>query len=121
MTEVALHYRSVGETEMRGQNHVTPYVGADFLDFGSPFAFINYIQSAAVIMSETFSTIPIIDWRRLQDPETKAAALDQLREAIFVVGFLYLTNHGLEVRKFSLQYACLTKSGIDQADSCAAS
>ncbi|KAL3464848.1 hypothetical protein BJX64DRAFT_253858 [Aspergillus heterothallicus] len=47
-------------------------------------------------MSDTFSSIPIIDWRRIQDPETKSAALDQLREAIFVVGFLYLTNHGLE-------------------------
>ncbi|BCS29587.1 isopenicillin N synthase family dioxygenase [Aspergillus puulaauensis] len=47
-------------------------------------------------MSDTFSSIPIIDWRRLQDPATKQAALDDLREAIFVVGFLYLTNHGLE-------------------------
>jgi hypothetical protein len=102
MTEVALHYRSVGETEMRGRNHVTPYVGADFLGFISPSASITYIQSVAVIMSETFSSIPIIDWRRLQDPETKAAALDQLREAIFVVGFLYLTNHGLEVPNLSL-------------------
>lgn len=51
-------------------------------------------------MSDTFSSIPIIDWRRLQDPATKQAALDDLREAIFVVGFLYLTNHGLEVFNF---------------------
>ncbi len=51
-------------------------------------------------MSDTFSSIPIIDWRRLQDPATKQAALDDLREAIFVVGFLYLTNHGLEVLTF---------------------
>ncbi|KAL4977171.1 hypothetical protein BDW66DRAFT_40357 [Aspergillus desertorum] len=47
-------------------------------------------------MAGTFSSVPIIDWRRLQNPNTKEAALNDLREAIFVVGFLYLTNHGLE-------------------------
>ncbi|KAB8237538.1 hypothetical protein BDV23DRAFT_170489 [Aspergillus alliaceus] len=47
-------------------------------------------------MADTFSSIPIIDLRRLQDPLTKAEALEQLREAIFQVGFLYLINHGLE-------------------------
>jgi len=46
----------------------------------------------------SFSSIPIIDFRRLQDPATKDETLAQLRDAIFVVGFLYLTNHGLEVR-----------------------
>lgn len=45
----------------------------------------------------SFSSIPVIDFGRLQDPETKGETLAQLREAIFVVGFLYLTNHGLEV------------------------
>ncbi|KNG87638.1 hypothetical protein ANOM_003622 [Aspergillus nomiae NRRL 13137] len=44
----------------------------------------------------TFSSIPIVDLRRLQDPLTKAEALEQLRQAIFQVGFLYLINHGLE-------------------------
>ncbi|RHZ43990.1 isopenicillin N synthase family dioxygenase [Aspergillus thermomutatus] len=43
-----------------------------------------------------FSSIPIIDFRRLQDPSTKEETLVQLREAIFLVGFLYLTNHGME-------------------------
>ncbi|EAU31295.1 conserved hypothetical protein [Aspergillus terreus NIH2624] len=47
-------------------------------------------------MADTFSSIPIIDFRRLQDPQTKAEALTGLREAIFLAGFLYLTNHGLE-------------------------
>ncbi|KAL4925645.1 uncharacterized protein BDV17DRAFT_283786 [Aspergillus undulatus] len=47
-------------------------------------------------MSDTFSSIPVIDWRRLQNPATNSDALNDLREAIFVVGFLYLTNHGLE-------------------------
>ncbi|EAW11717.1 isopenicillin N synthase family dioxygenase [Aspergillus clavatus NRRL 1] len=43
-----------------------------------------------------FSSIPIIDFSRLQDPSTKEDTLAQLREAIFVVGFLYLINHGME-------------------------
>ncbi|KAL3261824.1 hypothetical protein ABHI18_003370 [Aspergillus niger] len=43
-----------------------------------------------------FTSVPIIDFQRLQDPETKAETLAQLRDAIFLVGFLYLTNHGLE-------------------------
>ncbi|GFF30073.1 probable 2-oxoglutarate-dependent dioxygenase At3g49630 [Aspergillus lentulus] len=43
-----------------------------------------------------FSSIPIIDFGRLQDPSTKEETLVQLREAIFLVGFLYLTNHGME-------------------------
>lgn len=44
-----------------------------------------------------FSSIPIIDFGRLQDPSTREETLVQLREAIFLVGFLYLTNHGMEV------------------------
>ncbi|GCB24553.1 probable 2-oxoglutarate-dependent dioxygenase At3g49630 [Aspergillus awamori] len=43
-----------------------------------------------------FTSVPIIDFQRLQDPETKAETLAKLRDAIFLVGFLYLTNHGLE-------------------------
>lgn len=49
-------------------------------------------------MPETFSSVPGIDYARLADPITKAEELNKLREAIFVVGFLYLTNTGLEVR-----------------------
>lgn len=48
-------------------------------------------------MTDTFSSIPIIDFQRLQNEDTKEETLAQLREAIFLVGFLYLTNHGLEV------------------------
>ncbi|OJJ33671.1 hypothetical protein ASPWEDRAFT_156880, partial [Aspergillus wentii DTO 134E9] len=47
-------------------------------------------------MADTFSSIPIIDFQRLQNADTKEETLAQLREAIFLVGFLYLTNHGLE-------------------------
>lgn len=59
-------------------------------------------------MSDTFSSVPAIDYARLATPETKAEELNKLREAIFVVGFLYLTNTGLEVRvrqSWSLQKA----------------
>lgn len=49
-------------------------------------------------MSGTFSSVPIVDFARLIDPVTKDEELSNLREAIFVVGFLYLTNTGLEVR-----------------------
>ncbi|RMJ26568.1 Oxidoreductase, 2OG-FeII oxygenase family [Aspergillus sp. HF37] len=44
----------------------------------------------------SFSSIPVVDFQRLQDPRTKEETLAKLREAIFIVGFLYLTNHGLE-------------------------
>ncbi|KAJ5400075.1 hypothetical protein N7465_010564 [Penicillium sp. CMV-2018d] len=47
-------------------------------------------------MSGTFSSVPIVDFARLNDPVTKDEELSNLREAIFVVGFLYLTNTGLE-------------------------
>ncbi|KAJ6179971.1 hypothetical protein N7519_010432 [Penicillium mononematosum] len=47
-------------------------------------------------MTETFSSVPIVDFARLNDSVTKDEELANLREAIFVVGFLYLTNTGLE-------------------------
>lgn len=49
-------------------------------------------------MADAFTSIPVIDFGRLQDSSTKEEDLTQLRDAIFRVGFLYLTNHGLEVR-----------------------
>jgi isopenicillin N synthase-like dioxygenase len=52
-------------------------------------------------MIETFSSVPIVDFARLNDPVTKDEELSNLRKAIFVVGFLYLTNTGLEVRETS--------------------
>lgn len=48
-------------------------------------------------MTETFSSVPIVDFARLSDPAVKNEELSKLRDAIFVVGFLYLTNTGLEV------------------------
>lgn len=50
-------------------------------------------------MEETFSSVPTVNYSRLNNPTTKHAELLKLREAIFAVGFLYLTNTGLEVRQ----------------------
>ncbi|KAJ5893228.1 Oxoglutarate/iron-dependent dioxygenase [Penicillium taxi] len=47
-------------------------------------------------MADTFSSIPEVNYARLVDPATKSDELARLRDAIFVVGFLYLTNTGLE-------------------------
>lgn len=61
-------------------------------------------------MADAFTSIPVIDFGRLQDPSTKEETLTQLRDAIFRVGFLYLTNHGLEVHIsiISMVYSRLT-------------
>ncbi|KAJ5875737.1 Oxoglutarate/iron-dependent dioxygenase [Penicillium subrubescens] len=47
-------------------------------------------------MSETFSSVPQVDYSRLNNPSTRDDELKKLRDAIFVAGFLYLTNTGLE-------------------------
>ncbi|CAI7628990.1 unnamed protein product [Penicillium manginii] len=48
-------------------------------------------------MTHSFSSVPQVDYARLQDKTTRQEELDKLRNAIFVVGFLYLTNTGLEL------------------------
>lgn len=50
-------------------------------------------------MTETFSSVPKVDYARLTDEKTRQEELAVLRNAIFLVGFLYLTNTGLEVRE----------------------
>ncbi|ETS84440.1 hypothetical protein PFICI_02465 [Pestalotiopsis fici W106-1] len=47
-------------------------------------------------MSTSFSSIPLVDFGRLKNPQTKEAELAVLRDAIFHVGFLYLVNNGAE-------------------------
>ncbi|KAJ6144112.1 Oxidoreductase 2OG-Fe(II) oxygenase family [Penicillium chermesinum] len=47
-------------------------------------------------MPGDFSTVPIVDFSRLTDPTSRDEELSRLRDAIFVVGFLYLINTGLE-------------------------
>ena len=54
-------------------------------------------RGEVIKMSGTFSSVPHVDYSRLNDPSTRDDELTKLREAIFVVGFLYLTNTGLEV------------------------
>lgn len=54
-------------------------------------------QGEVIKMSGTFSSVPQVDYSRLNDPSARDDELNKLREAIFVVGFLYLTNTGLEV------------------------
>lgn len=64
-------------------------------------------------MPEAFSSVPKIAYSRLQDPNTKDAELLRLREAIFVVGFLYLTDTGLEVRQV-IDAVEVSRKRIDQ-------
>lgn len=49
-------------------------------------------------MSTSFTSIPLVDFSRLDNPETKQAELAVLRHAVFNVGFLYIVETGLEVR-----------------------
>ena len=39
--------------------------------------------------------IPILDMKLSQDPSQRSLLLDQLRDALFNVGFLYIQNHGV--------------------------
>lgn len=42
--------------------------------------------------TDTFTTIPILDYTLSSSPETKATFLAELRNALINVGFFYLTN-----------------------------
>ncbi|EGP89225.1 uncharacterized protein MYCGRDRAFT_70334 [Zymoseptoria tritici IPO323] len=42
------------------------------------------------------SQIPVLDLSWAADPDKKPALLQQLRSALFDVGFLYITNHGVQ-------------------------
>ncbi len=50
----------------------------------------------------SFSKVPVVDFSRLNDVNTKEEELSRLKEAIFEVGFLYLTNTGAEVCDHSI-------------------
>lgn len=47
-------------------------------------------------MSAAFKELPIVDLKKLDDPESRQQTLDQIRSALFEVGFLYIVNHGVE-------------------------
>ena len=40
-------------------------------------------------------TIPVLDLKLLEDPNQRNLLLDQLRDALFNIGFLYIKNHGV--------------------------
>lgn len=44
----------------------------------------------------SFKSLPIIDLSLAEDPSRKSELLDNLSDALFRVGFLYLINHGVE-------------------------
>ncbi|KAF2720818.1 Clavaminate synthase-like protein [Polychaeton citri CBS 116435] len=46
-------------------------------------------------MAESLEAIPILDLSWTDDPVRKDKLLQQLRSALFEVGFLYITNHGV--------------------------
>lgn len=43
-----------------------------------------------------FSAVPVLPLVAARDPDTKPAFLDQLRDALLNVGFLYLSETGLD-------------------------
>lgn len=50
----------------------------------------------------SFKSLPILDLKRADNPQTKPQFLADLRYALFSVGFLYLVNHGLEAEASNL-------------------
>jgi isopenicillin N synthase-like dioxygenase len=42
-----------------------------------------------------FDTLPIIDLSLANNPDTKHRVLDELRHAVFNVGFMYIKNAGI--------------------------
>lgn len=43
-----------------------------------------------------FNSIPLIDLSLANDPGTKPALLESLRHALLDIGFLYITNFGID-------------------------
>lgn len=39
--------------------------------------------------------IPVLDLKLAEDPSTRGLLLDQLHDALFNIGFLYISNHGV--------------------------
>lgn len=44
----------------------------------------------------SFKSLPILDFKLAENPESKSKFLEDLRYALFSVGFFYLINHGME-------------------------
>ena len=48
----------------------------------------------------SFESIPVLDLSLADDPATKPELLEQLRDALLNVGFLYIKNTGIEQEVF---------------------
>lgn len=46
-------------------------------------------------MPSAFEQLPIIDLALAESPETRYRCYEQLRYALFNVGFMYVKNHGI--------------------------
>lgn len=44
----------------------------------------------------SFSSLPVLDLSLSNDPDTKPAFLDSLRNALLEVGFFYISNTGID-------------------------
>jgi isopenicillin N synthase-like dioxygenase len=57
--------------------------------------------------SATEATLPILDLSLAGDPRQKPQFLEQLHDALFNVGFLYIKNHGVPADTISNLVSCL--------------
>ncbi|EPQ56812.1 Clavaminate synthase-like protein [Gloeophyllum trabeum ATCC 11539] len=47
-------------------------------------------------MPTDFSTVPVLDYSKATDPNLRAEFIEELRNAVINVGFLYLSNHSVD-------------------------
>ena len=62
-------------------------------------------------------TIPVLDLKFSEDPQRRGLLLDQLRDALFNVGFLYISNHGVPEQTIS-ELTNLTPALFGLSDRC---
>jgi isopenicillin N synthase-like dioxygenase len=60
-------------------------------------------------------SLPVLDLSKADDPHLKEELLEQLRDALFVTGFLYIQNHGVDTRTIS-NLVALLPTLFDQPD-----
>ena len=54
------------------------------------------LASSMAPSAPTHTRLPILDLSRANDSEQKLLLLEELRHALFHIGFLYITNHGID-------------------------
>jgi isopenicillin N synthase-like dioxygenase len=50
------------------------------------------LADTGMAIDQDFSSVPVLDYALTGDPATRSEFLDQLRDALVNVGFLYLSN-----------------------------